>query len=583
MRKLKILGVFLLLHLLFISSALCQRYDFPVTDGLFNIQHNTGDTVCALQVYPQRGSIFDRNKRVLVADSVLYDLMVRPGKVKRQDEAIVCSLLKITSKEFHDRVKYALNWTDPWHPQAKKTYDRPAPFKALLSKEVTSALLKKLPELQPAFSLQKRAARHYPFNTAAHVLGYVKAGNTGETGLEESYDSVLRGVTGYQFWNCDHAATPTKRADAGRLDVQPEKGRDLYTSIDIPLQLLGEKLMKGKRGSVVAIDPETGGVLAMVSTPAYRPAELALKRNTYYPVLRMNKDKPFMNRTITSFNAPGSVFKLFQALIALQTGAIDANASFTCTGAYTLCGKPYRPKCHAGGTHKSNLVHALAISCNGYFADAFRKIVGPFPQMGLAAWADIIKQFGFGRLTGIDLPAEKMGMVPDTAYYNRKYKSGWNNCTIVSDAIGQGEVSTTVLQLTNAIAIIARKGFYVPPHVVDSITGFSSNSYQFTHQSVKAIDLPDSIWNLVHQGMYEAVNAKYGTAYGARIPGLDICGKTGTVENSTGQKDHAVFAAFAPRAHPRIAIVCLVENGGFGADVAAPVVRELIRKYLGKR
>ncbi|SIT24797.1 penicillin-binding protein 2 [Filimonas lacunae] len=578
----KITGVFILLQLLFVTAS-GQNYSFPITDLLPYVQHNQQDSVCALQVFPQRGTIYDRRGRVLASDSVLYDLMVRPGKVKRQDEAIICSILKITAKEYHDRLKYALNWSDPWHPNAKKTFDSPAPFKGLLSRDITASLLKRMAELQPAFTLEKRAVRRYPFNTAGHVLGYVKTGNTGETGLEESYDKVLRGVTGLQFFQCDHKSMPVKRWKGGTLDVLPERGRDVYTTIDIPLQQLGEKLMKGKRGSLVAIDPETGGILAMVSSPGYSPTELAMNRNTYYQALRNNRDRPFLNRTITSFNAPGSVFKLFQALIALQIGVIDPGTTLVCNGGFTLCGTPAKPKCHVTGWHKPDMVRALAISCNSYFADVYRKVIGLLPQSGLTAWAESVKLFGFGRLTGIDLPAEKAGVVPDTSLINKRYKAGWNRCTILSNAIGQGEVSTTVLQLANAINIIAGKGWYYPPHVADSIGGITNSGYLQRHTRIKAFDLPDSSWNRVHQGMYEAVQAKYGTAYSARINGLDICGKTGTVENGKGEKDHAVFAAFAPRAHPRIAIVCLVENGGFGATVAAPVVTQLISKYLGGR
>lgn len=581
MQKIMVSGVFIFLYSL--THAYCQQYSFPIADQPAYIQHNLEDSVCALQIFPQRGTIFGRNGKILASDSVLYDLMVRPGKVKRQDEAIICQLLKITHKEFHDRLKFALNWPDPLHPLVQKTPDRAAPFKGLLAKDITGSLLKKLPELQPAFSLEKRAVRHYPFNTAAHLLGYVKAGNAGETGLEESYDYMLRGMTGLQFRICDHRNAPVKRLLQGQQDVLPEKGRDLYTTIDIPLQLLGEKLMKGKKGSIVAIDPETGGILAMVSSPAYSPAELALHRNTCFPKLLLNKEKPLLNRTISSYNAPGSVFKLFQALIALQKDFIDSSVRFVCKGSYTLCGSPARPKCHVEGVHKPNLVQALAISCNSYFADAFRKMIGPFPKSGLAEWSEAIKKFGFGMLTGIDLPGEKAGIVPDTLLYNRKYKSGWNACTILSNAIGQGEVSATVLQLANAIAIIAGKGWYYPPHVTDSIAGIANSSFLSRHQKIKAFDLPDSLWNLVHQGMYEAVHAKNGTAYLSKINGLDVCGKTGTVENGNGEKDHAVFAAFAPRVRPRIAIVCLIENGGFGAQVAAPVVSQLIRQYLPLR
>lgn len=580
MKKTFILIGTIILQWLSFTHTFSQSYTFPITDLPLHTQHNLNDTICALHILPQRGSIYDRRGRTLVSDSILYDLMVRPGKVKKQDAAIICRLLKITPKEYQDRLKYALNWQDPWQPDGQKTRDRPAPFKGMLSKELTRHLLKQLPALQPAFSLQKRAVRHYPFNTAAHLLGYVKAPGTGETGMEESFDNILRGVTGLQFRICDHVHEPTRPWMAGQTDVLAEKGNDIYTTLDIPLQLLGEKLMKGKRGSIVAIDPETGGILAMVSSPGYSPAELALHRNTLYPALAQHKDKPFMNRAIASYNAPGSVFKVVQALIGLQSGVIDPQDKFTCKGGYTLCGLPARPKCHVTGVHKPNLVQALTISCNGYFADMFRKTVGLIPKSGLADWAASVRRFGFGARTGIELPGEKAGIVPDTALYNRKYPRGWNGCTILSNAIGQGEVGTTVLQLANAMSIIAGKGWFYAPHLTDSISGIKNSNYQATHLKTQAFDLADSLWNLVHQGMYDAVHSKTGTAYSARVPGLDICGKTGTVENGNGQKDHSVFAAFAPRYRPRIAIVCMIENGGFGAEVAAPVVSRMIREYL---
>jgi penicillin-binding protein 2 len=583
MKKIIVLSVFAFLQWFSPTRVLCQHYSFPIPDLAPYIQHNLSDSVCALHIFPKRGNILARNGRILVSDSILYDLMVRPGKVKRQDEAIICRLLKITHQEYQARLKYALNWPDPLHPLVPKTPGRSAPFKGLLAKDITSSLLKKLPELQPAFSLEKRAVRHYPFNTAAHLLGYVKAGNTGETGLEESFDNTLRGMTGLQFWICDHKNQPAQRLLSGQQDVLSENGRDLYTTIDIPLQLLGEKLMKGKKGSIVAIDPETGGILAMISGPTYSPAELAIHRNTYFPKLLQNKDRPLLNRTITSYNAPGSVFKLFQALLGLQKEFIDPYEQLTCTGSYTGCGKPHKPKCHVTGIHRPNLVQALAVSCNSYFANIFRRMIGPFPKSGLAEWSDAVKKLGFGIRTGVDLPGEKAGIVPDTSLYSRRYHAGWNACTILSNAIGQGEVSATVLQLANAIAIIAGKGSYYPPHIVDSIAGIKNSGFLSQHQKIKAFDLADSAWNLVHQGMYDAVHAKNGTAYQSKISGLDICGKTGTVENGKGEKDHSVFAAFAPRAHPRIAIVCLVENGGFGSEVAAPIVGQLVRKYLQGR
>ena len=556
-----------------------QDYHFPVTDWPFYLQHHNSDTVAALNNFPRRGYILDRKGRVLAMDSILYDLVVKPGLVKKSDEAIICRVLNITQKEFKYRIQSARDREDQHQPRAAKTPDRPAVFKGLLSKETAGKIFNLLKQLRPAFSLEKRAVRHYPYDMAAQVLGYVKAGNVGETGLEQYYDSTLRGTTGLQFWQTDTAGHAIKRWSDGRLDVLPENGHTLYTTIDISLQALAEKLLKGKRGSLVALNPATGGILAMASSPAYSPTKLALDRNRYFPALLADPGRPLFNRVIGGINSPGSVFKLFQALIGLEEGVLNADAKFYCAGGYTYCGKPAKPKCHVEGPHRLNLTDAIAMSCNSYFADLFLKILGPSPAGGLSRWSAAMQKFGFGLITGIDLPGEKPGRIPDTSFYKHRYPAGWNGCTIISDAIGQGEVSVTVLQLATAISIIANKGWYYTPHLVDSIEGMHSAGFLTSHQRRESVLIHEQFFEKVQQGMYDAVNTPKGTAYKAGFAGLNIYGKTGTVENN-GAADHSVFAGFAPGKNPKIVVVCLIENGGFGAEVAAPIAGAVIKAAL---
>lgn len=555
-----------------------QDYHFPVTDWPFYLQRRSNDSLAALNNFPRRGSILDRKGRVLASDSILLDLVVKPGLVKNGDEAIICRTLNITPKEFRERIQLARDREDQHQPRAAKTPDRPAVFKGLLSKEIAGNIFTLLPKLKPAFSLEKRVVRRYPYDIAGQLLGYVKAGNSGETGLEQYYDSSLRGTTGLQFWQTDTSGHAVKRWLDGRLDVLPENGHTLYTTIDIPLQALAEKLFKGKRGSLVALNPSTGGILAMVSGPDYSPSKLALDRNKYFPVLLADPNRPLFNRAISGINSPGSVFKLFQALIGLEENVLIPDAKFYCAGGYTLCGKPARPKCHIEGVHRLNLSDAIAMSCNSYFADLFLKLLGSAPASGLARWTAAMRNFGFGSLTGIDLPGEKPGRVPDTSFYKHRYPAGWNGCTIISDAIGQGEVGVTVLQLATAISIIANKGWYYSPHLVDSIDGVHSTGFVALYQR-KAISIHEQFFDMVQQGMFDAVNNPKGTAYKAGLAGLNICGKTGTVENN-GAEDHSVFAAFAPRKNPRVVVVCVIENGGFGAEAAAPVAGEIIKAAL---
>jgi penicillin-binding protein 2 len=378
---------------------------------------------------------------------------------------------------------------------------------------------------------------------------------------------------------------PTQPYQQGKFDTAAIAGSDLYSSIDIDLQNLGEKLLKGKMGSVVAIDPRTGGILAMVSAPGYDPNLLTgSQRRRQFSEMFLDPRKPMLNRAITGEYSPGSTFKTLQGLVALQEGVITTDYGYPCRGGYYACGR--RMGCHGAG-HAPNLERAIAVSCNAYFADVFRKIVDnpkyPNVDTGLAVWDRYMYSFGLGHPLGIDIPGERRGNIPTPKYYQKIFGPKWNSCNVVSISIGQGEVLSTVTQLSNAIAMIANKGWYYTPHVVDSIAGGDRFGLLKPFQTrIEALNIPDSMFESVHSGM-EDVMKPGGTGWRLAVDGIRICGKTGTVENyykGKKQKDHSFFAAFAPRENPQIAIACIVENAGFGATVAGPVVSLMIEQYM---
>lgn len=362
----------------------------------------------------------------------------------------------------------------------------------------------------------------------------------------------------------------------------------MHTSIDIELQELGEKLMQNKLGSIVAIDPQTGGILAMVSAPTYKPKFLSgSERKKHFAALILDPALPLLNRTVSATYSPGSTFKTLQALVGLHEGVIRTNFKVTCTGAYYGCGYAHPQKCLDKGTF--DLRNAITVSDNTYFATVMQRVIDNpvFPNIdsSLSNWDNYMYAFGLGHKLGVDVPSEKKGFIPTPAYFNspKRYGEGrWNYCNFRSVSIGQGEVSVTPLQVANEMAYLGNKGWYKIPHVVDSIEGGDKygvlNAFREVHHP---IDIPDSVFEAVHDGMEGVVER--GTGARAKIPGITFCGKTGTVENYIGlvkQKNHSFFAAFAPRVNPKIAIMCVVENSGQGAWFAAPIVGLMIEKYL---
>lgn len=544
-------------------------------------------------IYPSRGLIYDKNQKLILDNTTLYDLVVIPAQLKGVDTSIILKILNIDTAEFKKRVVTAI---------VKNGRHRASVFEGLLDEKNYARLNEFLYKIQPGFDLIKRPVRKYPYHGAAHLLGYLGEVDTaflrknategyqqgdyaGMTGLERSYEKVLLGQRGIEYWQRDNKNRPTIRYQQGEFDTLPISGSNLYSTLDIDLQMLGEKLLKGKIGSVVAIDPRTGGVLAMVSGPSYDPALLTgAERRKHFSELFIDPKLPLYNRAITGTYSPGSTFKTLQALVALQEGVITPAYGYPCPGRYNGCGNG-KPKCHGAG-HAPDLRHAIATSCNPYFADVYRKILDQSKygrvDSGLSVWDRYMYAFGFGHNLGIDLPGEKRGNIPVPNDYIKKFGVNWNSCNIISNSIGQGEVNSTVLQLANAISMMANKGWYYTPHLIDSIEGGDKFGLLEPYKKkIQAINIQDIYFEAVHQGMEDVMIS--GTGRSFKIDGLTMCGKTGTVQNSykgKPQKDHSFFAAFAPRENPRIAIACMVENGGWGTTIAAPVVSLMVEKYI---
>lgn len=547
-------------------------------------------------IYPDRGIVYDRHKNVLLQNTTISDLMLAPNKLKGIDTFAMCKILQIDTAQFNKRVVDII---------IKNGRTRPSVFEPLLSDSKMAMLNEVMYKFAPAFYLQERSVRSYPYDAAANVLGYTAEVDTnflkkhkeegyvsgdyaGLTGIERTYEKVLMGVRGIEYWKRDNKNRLTEKLENGKFDTAAIAGQNMHTSIDIELQELGEKLMQNKLGSIVAIDPRTGGILAMVTAPSYKPKFLSgSERKKHFADLILNPALPLLNRTVSATYSPGSTFKTLQALVGLHEGVIRTNFKVTCTGAFYGCGYNHPQKCLDKGTF--DLRNAITVSDNTYFATVMQRVIDNpiFPNIdsSLSNWDNYMFAFGLGHKLGVDVPSEKKGFIPTPAYFNspKRYGEGkWNYCNFRSVSIGQGEVSVTPLQVANEMAYLANKGWYKIPHVVDSIEGGDKYGVLAAFKEIHhPIDIPDSVFDAVHDGMEGVVER--GTGARAKIPGITFCGKTGTVENYIGlekQKNHSFFAAFAPRENPKIAIMCVVENSGQGAWFAAPIVGLMIEKYL---
>lgn len=539
--------------------------------------------------YPKRGFVYDRNGELLVSNQPSYDVMVIPREVEPLDTLEFCALLKIDKAQFVKTYNKAYKYS----PRL------PSVFVSHLSKEDYAVLQEKMRKFR-GFYIQKRSLRNYQTSTAANVLGFIAEVNQGvieknsyykmgdligRKGIEQSYEKDLRGVKGIKFIQKDRFNRNIGPYKNGKFDTIPEQGKDITITIDTKLQEYGELLMQNKRGGIVAIEPKTGEILSLVSAPTYNPNILVGRiRSKNFSRLHYDSIRtPLIDRGLLRMHEPGSPFKTLVALTALQEGVIDENTSVRCTGAYHYGGsKPMG--CHCG-TGRRNLNSGIAQSCNSYFANAFRKTIDKYENASNAMdiWSEHIKSFGLGDFLGYDLPPGKKGNIPNGAYYNKWYPDfRWGATTIISNSIGQGEVLVTPIQLANMTAAIANRGYYYTPHIIKHIEN-DTIPKKFTTRKYTSI-------NKEHFGsVIEGLNDVYndGTAWFLKVPGIDICGKTGTAENFTkinGVRaqltDHSIFVAFAPKNDPKIALAVFVENGYYGARWAGRIASLMIEKYI---
>jgi penicillin-binding protein 2 len=589
--RLIFLGLFLII--------VVQLFNLQVIQGKYK-QLAMDNAVFAKTKYPDRGIIYDRKNRPILNNTIMYDLVVIPNEARRVDTASLCEILKIDTAEYKKRLLEARIKNGPY---------RASIFEDLLEPELHARLDENIWKF-PGFALVERPVRVYPFNAAAHIMGYIGEADSniirrsggfyhmgdyvGRNGLEAYYEKVLMGQRGVEFLLKDNKNRLVGSYEKGRFDTPAVRGRNLHTYIDIELQQLAEKLLANKVGSVVALDPKTGGILAMASGPNYNPNDLTgPNKQKNYARMVLDVASPLLNRAIKGQYPPGSTYKPLGALVALDEGVITPSSGIHCTGAYYGCARPVRCTEHWAG-HSSNLRMSIAWSCNAFFSDVFRKTVDNpeyrNARKGLTRWVEYMHAFGLGHRIGVDLPSEDAGNIPDTADYDKEYRRSWNSCTMVTIGIGQDKLTVTPLQMANAMCIVANKGYYYIPHFVKNFENETNrdtvlNKYRQKHVVLGHIS--DDVYEIVHQGMQDVVTN--GTARVAAIPGINICAKTGTAENKkylpwerkvVQLKDNSMFVCFAPREDPRIAVAVVIENAGFGSTWAAPIASFMVEKYL---
>ena len=578
-RRYIIAGIFISLILILLA----RLFYLQIIDDRY-LLYAQGNVLRKVYVNPARGPIMDRNHKILVENQPFYDIMVTPNQVKSLDTAEFCKLLDIDTAEFKKRFVKAV----------KYSRTQQSVFEKQLSQEASAAFQERLSEF-PGFNLSTRYLRTYPDSVAAQFLGFIgevhdadikKSSGyyhpgdfTGVTGVERSYESVLRGRRGVQNLMYDSRNRPKGVYAGGAYDTAAVAGERLISSLDIRIQKLGEQLMKNKIGSIVAIEPSTGEILCYVSSPTYNP-NLMVGHDRGNNAAELYKDpyKPFFIRPIQAYYPPGSSFKPLSALIALQEGIITPQTTYYCPGFY-MAGN-HRVPCFRGEAHGTvNLSGAVAASCNGYFSMVFEKLMNQHGVKNIdttfTSWRDRVTRFGMGSRLGLDMPSEGKGNVPTAAHYDKVYKGpNWRSSTIVSLAIGQGELEATPLQMANVESIIANHGFYYKPHLIKAIGEKDVIKPEYTVKNFVGID--STYFEPLIDGMQAVVD--HGTAVASKIPGIIMCGKTGTAQ--VHGEDNSVFVAFAPRDNPKIAIAVVVENAGEGAHWAAPIASFIVEKYL---
>lgn len=542
--------------------------------------------------YPERGYVFDRNGKLLAANQPSYDIMVIPREIKDLDTLQLCNLIKIDKEEFIKKIEKSKIYS-PYLPSV---------FLSQITKDEYAYIQEKMYKFK-GFYIESRSQREYMVNSAANVLGYISEVNDdlirenpyyqsgeliGAQGIEKQYEEILRGKKGMKFIQKDRFNREIGPYRDGLFDSLPEPGSDITLTIDIDLQQYGEKLMQHKRGGIVAIDPKTGEILALISMPTYNPNLMVGKERSKNSV-KLFGDKfnmPMYDRSLQAQYPPGSPFKIVNALIGLQEGVITTETSFYCYNGYQYgsSSKAFMA-CHCGVfNYPIKLEMAIYKSCNSYFANTYKRTIDKYksPSKGIDAWSKHLNSFGLGDFLGYDLPIGRRGHIPTAEYYNKNYKNGnWRSTATISNAIGQGEVLTTPIQLANLTAAIANKGFYYTPHILKKIKNNPFNG--FNQKKITTID--SKYFDPIIEGMFQVF--EIGTGRYSRLETIQMSGKTGTAENFkriNGRKvqfeDHSIFIAFAPKDDPKIAIAIFVENGGFGSTIAAPIASLMIEKYL---
>ena len=542
-------------------------------------------------VYPPRGLIYDRNGKLWVSNKPVYDLMVVPENLRKFDTLELTQNLKISKNELIEKIESAKQFS-------KKL---PSVIERQLSLSEISIFQEKMWKF-PGFYFQKKTTRDYILPIGGNILGYISETNKrelkmkpdydlgemiGRQGIEKTYEKILRGKKGIKIFQKDRFNRIIGPYEGGNYDKAPEAAENLTLTLDSDLQNYGESLMQNKRGGIVAIEPKSGEVLALVTAPNYNPNILIGRdRSKFFNKLVADTiSKPLFDRSLQAEYSPGSPFKLLNALIGLQENIITPETIFSCNEGHYYAKGAFM-KCHNGIGTKSNLIKGIYKSCNSYFAKTFVRIIESqsSPEKGIDLWKNHLTSFGLGNYLGYDLPIGKPGFIPGSDYYNDWYpEKNWSSTTVISNAIGQGEILTTPIQMANFTAAIANRGFYIKPHFKKSYNSKINDSLY----PVKRTLIDSKHFETVIEGMHQVVER--GTARIAKINGLEICGKTGTVENfirlnneKTQLTDHSIFIAFAPKENPKIALAVFIENGYWGARWAAPIASLMIEKYLRK-
>lgn len=545
-------------------------------------QSSDNNTLRYVTQYPSRGKVYDRNGKLLIYNDAVYDLMIIPSQARNIDTASLCKLLNINN----------LTYNTYFNKAKKYSMVTPSIFMSQFTKDEYGHIAEMLYHY-PGFYFQTRSVRQYPLPIAAHTLGnigevtksdmerddYYKLGDyIGKSGIEKYYEKELRGEKGIKITVVDVHNREKERFMDGEYDTAPVHGTDIILGLDADLQAYGEYLMAGKTGSIVAIEPSTGQILAMVSSPSYDPNELVgRKRGTRYSELLNDPDKPLINRAISGVYPPGSTFKMVNGLISLQSGVVTAYTAYPCNGPESA---PI--KCTHHHSSPVKLYDAIENSCNPYFWRAFQDMMNAprfkSQKEAYQFWYDNVTSFGLGRAVNSDIPFTVSGNIPTKEFYDKVYNGSWNAMTIRSLSIGQGEILVTPLQLANVAAAIGNEGYYYEPHYI--------RSYAYTEKDIDSAFLEKHVINIdkrhfkdLKKGMRNVFEGDHGTARYSKIDSITVAGKTGTAENPHGL-DHSIFMAFAPVDNPQIAIAVVVENAGFGSTWAAPIASLMIEKYI---